>query len=181
MKGNRLAVLSWRVIQHRKEFEMKRLHLHISVNDLAKSISFYSTLFGANPAVEKPDYAKWMLDDPLVNFAISQRGAKAGLDHVGIQVDSNEELTEIKARLDAAELSIISQEGTTCCYAKSDKHWIQDPSGIAWETYHTLDSAPTFNEANENSETACCAPNVQAVQFISRKVKAENDSKSKCG
>lgn len=149
---------------------MKRLHLHISVDDLVKSISFYSTLFGSKPTVEKPDYAKWMLDDPYVNFAISQRGAKVGLDHVGIQVDNDEELAEIKARLDAADMSIISQEGTTCCYAKSDKHWVVDPSGIAWETYHTLDSAPTFNDTNEHSDSACCAPTAQAVQFMSRKV-----------
>ncbi len=151
---------------------MKRLHIHIAVDNLAQSINFYSTLFGAQPTVEKPDYAKWMLDDPLVNFAISQRGAKAGLDHVGIQVDNDDELAEIKARLDAADMSIVSQQGTTCCYAKSDKHWVVDPSGIAWETYHTLDSAPTFNDANEHSDSACCAPTAQAVQFISRKVKA---------
>ncbi len=150
---------------------MKRLHLHISVDDLANSISFYSTLFGADPTVEKPDYAKWMLDDPLVNFAISKRGARVGLDHVGIQVDNDDELAEIKARLDAAEMSIVSQAGTTCCYAKSDKHWVQDPSGIAWETYHTLESAPTFNDSGEHSDSACCAPIVQAVQFISRKTK----------
>lgn len=155
---------------------MKRLHLHISVDDLAKSIGFYSTLFGAKPTVEKPDYAKWMLDDPYVNFAISQRGAKVGLDHVGIQVDSDDALAEIKARLDAADMGTISQEGTTCCYAKSDKHWVVDPSGIAWETYHTLDSAPTFNDTNEHSDSACCAPTAQAVQFMSRKMKAEHDN-----
>lgn len=156
---------------------MKRLHLHISVDHLADSIRFYNTLFGSPPTVEKPDYAKWMLDDPLVNFAISQRGAKSGLDHVGIQVDNDSELAEIKARLDAADMSVLSQEATTCCYAKSDKHWVVDPSGIAWETYHTLDSAPTFSDSSENMESACCAPVVtgmpstQTVQFISRKLK----------
>jgi catechol 2,3-dioxygenase-like lactoylglutathione lyase family enzyme len=149
---------------------MKRMHIHISVDDLNKSIQFYNSIFGATPTVEKSDYAKWMLEDPLVNFAISQRGAKAGLDHIGIQVDSDEDLSEIKARLDQAELSILSQEGTTCCYAKSDKHWVIDPSGIAWETYHTLESAPTFNDANaQTSNSACCAPTPQTVQFISRK------------
>lgn len=149
---------------------MKRMHIHISVDDLNKSIQFYNSIFGAAPTVEKPDYAKWMLDDPLVNFAISQRGAKAGLDHIGIQVDSDEGLSEIKARLDQAELSILSQEDTTCCYAKSDKHWVIDPSGIAWETYHTLESAPTFNDVNaQTSNSACCAPTPQTVQFISRK------------
>jgi catechol 2,3-dioxygenase-like lactoylglutathione lyase family enzyme len=150
---------------------MKRLHLHVSVDDLARSIGFYSTMFGMEPTVEKSDYAKWMLDDPYVNFAISQRGVRVGLDHVGIQVDNDEELSQIKARLDAAEMSVLTQEGTTCCYAKSDKHWVVDPSGIAWETYHTLESAPTFNDENEPSDSACCAPTAQAVQFISRKVK----------
>jgi catechol-2,3-dioxygenase len=152
---------------------MKRMHIHISVDDLNKSIHFYNSLFGTSPTVEKPDYAKWMLDDPLVNFAISQRGTKTGLDHIGIQTDSDEELAEIKSRLDQAELSTLTQEGTTCCYAKSDKHWVIDPTGIAWETYHTLDSAPTFNDASEQAaEIACCAPTPQAVQFISRKAKS---------
>lgn len=150
---------------------MKRMHLHVSVEDLSKSITFYNTLFGTTPTVEKPDYAKWMLNDPLVNFAISQRGAKVGLDHLGIQVENDEELTDIKARLDAADMSILTQEGTTCCYAKSDKHWVQDPSGIAWETYYTLDTAPTFNDSAEQAESACCAPTPQQVQFISRRSK----------
>ncbi len=149
---------------------MKRMHLHVSVDDISKSIGFYNSLFGASPTVTKPDYAKWMLDDPLVNFAISKRGATPGLDHIGIQVDSDSELTEIKERLEKAELSLLTQEGTTCCYAKSDKHWVQDPSGIAWETYRTLDSAPTFS-GQESTETssACCAPTAQKVQFNSRK------------
>jgi hypothetical protein len=150
---------------------MKRMHIHIAVDDLNKSINFYNTLFAASPSVVKADYAKWMLDDPLVNFAISQRGAKVGLDHIGIQVDSEQELAAIKANLDQAELSTLTQQGTTCCYAKSDKHWVIDPSGIAWETYHTLDSAPTFNDsdAQTSADSACCAPNPQTVQFISRK------------
>ena len=160
---------------------MKRIHLHISVDDLAKSISFYNTLFGTSPTVEKTDYAKWMLDDPLVNFAISQRGAKAGLDHIGIQVENNDELAEIKNRLETADMDMLTQEGTTCCYAKSDKHWVQDPSGIAWETYCTLETSPTFNNASTSigSEAECCVP-TQAVQFTSRKVKTENDVKSGC-
>lgn len=149
---------------------MKRMHLHVSVDDIQKSLAFYSQLFGAEPTVSKPDYAKWMLDDPLVNFAISQRGAKAGLDHIGIQVESDVELTEIKERLEKAELSILTEEGTTCCYAKSDKHWVQDPSGIAWETYRTLESAPTFNgQETSASASACCVPTPQKVQFMARK------------
>lgn len=149
---------------------MKRMHVHISVDDLAQSIQFYNHLFGTTPAVEKPDYAKWMLDDPRVNFAISQRGNKPGLDHLGIQVDSSEELAEIKQRLQAADMSMLTQEGTTCCYAKSDKHWVQDPSGIAWESYRTLDSAPTFNDAkDETADHACCAPATETIGFIARK------------
>jgi catechol-2,3-dioxygenase len=151
---------------------MKRMHLHVSVEDLNKSIGFYSSLFGVEPTVSKPDYAKWMLDDPLVNFAISKRGATPGLDHIGIQVESDTELSEIKDRLEKAEMSLLTEEGTTCCYSKSDKHWVQDPSGIAWETYRTLESAPTFsNHASTETNGACCAPAPQKVQFISRKSK----------
>lgn len=149
---------------------MKRMHLHVSVEDITKSIDFYSNLFGAAPSVEKPDYAKWMLDDPVVNFAISKRGATPGLDHIGIQVESDTELEEIKQRLEKAELSLLTEEGTTCCYAKSDKHWVQDPSGIAWETYRTLESTPTFNGKSElEMGSACCAPATQKIQFPSRK------------
>lgn len=149
---------------------MKRMHLHVSVEDIAQSIGFYSHLFGVSPTVSKPDYAKWMLDDPLVNFAISKRGGKAGLDHIGIQVEHESELEEIRHRLEKAELSLVTEEGTTCCYAKSDKHWVQDPSGIAWETYRTLDSAPTFNgQESTESNTACCVPATQKIEFTTRK------------
>ncbi len=149
---------------------MKRMHLHVSVDDIAKSIGFYNNLFGAEPSVAKSDYAKWMLDDPLVNFAISKRGAAPGLDHIGIQVENDTELLEIKQRLEKAELSLLTEVGTTCCYAKSDKHWVQDPSGIAWETYRTLESAPTFSaQAALEASGACCVPASQKVQFISKK------------
>jgi catechol-2,3-dioxygenase len=149
---------------------MKKMHLHVAVEDLDKSIAFYNSLFGAEPTTLKPDYAKWMLDDPAVNFAISHRSAKTGLDHIGIQAENETELAEIKARLETAEMHMVTQEGTTCCYAKSDKHWVQDPSGIAWETYHTLDSAPTFNNAEDEAapQSACCAPTPQNIQFMSR-------------
>ena len=159
---------------------MKRIHLHIAVDNLVKSIGFYNTLFGAPPTVEKVDYAKWMLDDPLVNFAISQRGAKVGLDHIGIQAENDDELMQIKSRLESADMHMLTQEGTTCCYAKSDKHWVQDPSGIAWETYHTLESAPIFNNATEcpMTESACCAPIAQSIQFVSRKDKNEKQNNS---
>lgn len=149
---------------------MKRMHLHVSVDDITQSVGFYSNLFGASPTVSKPDYAKWMLDDPLVNFAISKRGAKAGLDHIGIQVEDESELEEIRERLERAELSLVTEEGTTCCYAKSDKHWVQDPSGIAWETYRTLDSAPTFSgQETPEPSAACCIPATQKIEFATRK------------
>lgn len=146
---------------------MKRMHIHISVDDLARSTAFYSRLFGAEPSVLKPDYAKWMLNEPHVNFAISQRGGTPGLNHLGIQVESSADLNEIEARLKAADLAMLTETGTTCCYAKSDKHWVLDPSGIAWEAYHTLDSAPTFNAAS--GAAACrggCAPGAETIAFM---------------
>lgn len=157
---------------------MKRMHLHMAVEDLNQSIIFYNSLFGATPTVTKDDYAKWLLDDPAVNFAISTRSGKVGLDHIGIQADSDVELADIKSRLDDAQMNMVSQEGTTCCYSTSDKHWVQDPSGIAWETYNTLESAPTFNGSQEaetatEEASACCTPAIQSMQFITK-------PKSKC-
>lgn len=135
---------------------MKRLHLHISVDDLDRSIGFYSTLFGAAPTVRKDDYAKWMLEDPRVNLAISRRErAIAGVDHVGVQTETAEELSELAARLKAAGESTFDQEATTCCYAKSDKSWVVDPSGVRWETFHTLGEATTYGE--DESLTALAA------------------------
>ena len=135
---------------------MKRLHIHV-VADLAESIRFYSAMFAAEPSVTKPDYAKWMLDDPRVNFAISQRGAAAGLNHLGVQVESADELAEMHARLRNLETVLIEQAGAACCYATSDKYWATDPQGIPWETFHTLNSIPVFG-AEEAVETACCSP-----------------------
>ncbi len=137
---------------------MKRMHVHVAVSDLGASIGFYSKLFGVQPSVLKPDYAKWLLEDPRINFAISTRGLKPGLDHLGIQVESHEELAELHSQLEAAGQEIASQENATCCYARSDKHWVADPQGIAWETFHTLDDAPTYggDPASEQA-TACCA------------------------
>jgi len=126
---------------------MKRLHLHVSVPDLTQSIQFYETLFGAAPSVVKDDYAKWMLDDPRVNFAISQRGRAAGVDHVGIQVDSAAELGELAGWLKAAGAQTFDEEATTCCYARSDKSWVNDPSGVRWETFFTFGEATTYGES----------------------------------
>ena len=142
---------------------MKRLHVHVSVHDLEQSIRFYSTLFASEPSVKKDDYAKWMLDDPRVNFAISTCSAKAGLNHLGIQAENGGELEELGARLAQADVAITAQKNVTCCYAKGDKYWTLDPQGIAWESFHTLDSAPVFGEDTraslkpvEKAKAACC-------------------------
>ncbi|HUU71139.1 MAG TPA: ArsI/CadI family heavy metal resistance metalloenzyme [Burkholderiales bacterium] len=155
---------------------MKRMHIHVAVSDLATSIGFYSNLFKAEPSVVETDYAKWMLDDPRVNFAISARGISPGLDHLGIQVDSAGELGEIHDRLDAAGEAMLSQEATTCCYARSDKHWVTDPQGLAWETFHTLGSAPTFGSGRDalSEDNACCAP--EAPSLAAQNCCASGDS-----
>jgi catechol 2,3-dioxygenase-like lactoylglutathione lyase family enzyme len=139
---------------------MKRLHLHISVPELSQSIAFYTTLFGAPPTVVKDDYAKWMLEDPRVNLAISQRSRTAGVDHVGVQVDSPGELQELAQRLKAAGQSTFDQTATTCCYAKSDKSWVSDPAGVRWETFYTFGEDAHYGEAEVTPEReiegACC-------------------------
>lgn len=140
---------------------MKRMHLHIGVDNLDASIKFYAALFGVPPAKVKPDYAKWMLDDPRINFAISTRSGKRGLDHLGLQVDSADELNALRDHLSQANLSTHSEGETTCCYAKSEKTWVEDPNGIAWEAYHTMEDAQIFSAkdaATPAGEAACCAP-----------------------
>lgn len=146
---------------------MKRFHVHVRVTDLDTSISFYSTLFGSAPTVRKPDYAKWMLDDPRVNFAISQRGGAAGVDHLGLQADEPQELDEIGKRLSAADAVVLAEKETTCCYAHSDKYWAEDPQGVRWETFHTHGEATTYSApAHAQSDAACCgaAAAVEAKQ-----------------
>jgi catechol 2,3-dioxygenase-like lactoylglutathione lyase family enzyme len=141
---------------------MKRLHLHVSVPDLARSIRFYETLFGAPPTVVKDDYAKWMLEDPRVNLAISQRGAAPGVDHVGIQTDTAEELGALAARLKAAGETTFDEAAAACCYARSDKSWVNDPAGVRWETFFTFGEATTFGEdaaaavLARPAEAVCC-------------------------
>ncbi len=137
---------------------MKRFHVHVAVDDLAASIRFYSTLFAAEPAVVKDDYAKWMLEDPRVNFAISSRGGRPGVDHLGLQADSGDELEALNAQLQRADLATRAEQAVACCYARSDKYWVTDPTGIAWETFHTLGSVPTFNDQAADGGAACCAP-----------------------
>src|SRR5579862_518953 len=125
---------------------MKRLHVHVSVKDLPASIRFYQTLFGAEPVVTKPDYAKWMLEDPRVNFAISTNRQPVGINHLGFQVETDDELRGMRAQLEAADARMIEENEQPCCYAKSDKYWVTDPTGIAWETFHTLGSIPVYGE-----------------------------------
>jgi hypothetical protein len=137
---------------------MKRFHVHVAVNELAESVRFYSAVFGTEPSVLKDDYAKWMLEDPRINFAISKRGQRPGVDHLGLQVQDDEELHDMRGRLEAADRSLVEQTDQPCCYAKSDKYWITDPQGIAWETFHTLESIPVFGEGTRlpSAERACC-------------------------
>lgn len=141
---------------------MKRFHVHMHVEDLGKNIAFYSAMFHQPPARTEADYAKWMLQDPPVNFAISTRGSATGVDHLGIQVESDEELAELKAHAKDADLALQDDGETTCCYARSDKYWLTDPQGVAWEQFHTLDNIPVFSESapasNQAVAPACCAP-----------------------
>ena len=141
---------------------MKRLHIHITVNKLSESINFYSALFDTPPSVEHEDYAKWDLAEPAVNFDISNRGHSSGINHLGLQVDTEEELEEIAERLDHAKITTSKQEGSSCCYAHSNKHWALDPQGIAWESFHTLGTVPIFVEDtkadSDDESSACCIP-----------------------
>jgi catechol 2,3-dioxygenase-like lactoylglutathione lyase family enzyme len=146
---------------------MKRMHVHVAVEDLERSIGFYCALFAAQPAVVKTDYAKWMLEDPRVNFAISTRGTQPGLDHLGIQVEDKEELNEVYARLRQAGGTVIEQGQTSCCYAKSEKSWIDDPTGIAWETFFTTGESTNYGDGTGERNArvahakACCVPEAE--------------------
>lgn len=156
---------------------MKRLHVHVAVDNLEHSTQFYSSLFGSEPTVKKDDYAKWMLDDPRVNFAISSRGREPGLDHLGIQVENEAELKEVTTRLKSADMQVLDEGSTTCCYAQSEKAWVTDPQGIAWETFLTTGQATVYGADNLISTTdvpmaksACCAPGSEEVKVeIKRK------------
>jgi catechol-2,3-dioxygenase len=149
---------------------MKRLHIHVGVKDLSDSVKFYNALFGAEPVKLKADYAKWMLDDPRVNFAISTRAERTGVDHMGIQVDNADELGVLREHMSQANISTHSDGETTCCYARSEKSWVEDPNGIAWEAYHTMADAQIYSSNDDAVEAvgacctsatpqgACCAP-----------------------
>jgi catechol 2,3-dioxygenase-like lactoylglutathione lyase family enzyme len=137
---------------------LKRLHVHVSVRDLDASVRFYSSLFATEPVVRKPDYAKWLLDDPLVNFAISARGSPAGIEHLGIQVADKAELQEVYERLERADRPVLEEGETVCCYAKSEKSWIEDPQGVRWETFLTTGESTVYGSEAPGSAAACCVP-----------------------
>jgi catechol 2,3-dioxygenase-like lactoylglutathione lyase family enzyme len=141
---------------------MKRFHVHVAVPDLQQSIRFYSTLFGEQPSVVKDDYAKWMLDDPRVNFAISERGGAGGINHLGFQVDEAAELDEIHARLQAADSGVVAEKDVSCCYARSDKYWTTDPAGVPWESFRSLGSVPFYRGEAQEAKPACCEPSNSA-------------------
>lgn len=145
---------------------MKRMHIHVGVADIQSSIPFYEKMFRCAPSIVKSDYAKWQLEDPKVNFAISARGAPVGINHLGIQVENDLELKEMKSRLDAIDGAVIEETGTSCCYANSDKYWVNDPAGIPWETFHTLNTIPVFNNAPSKDEV-CCVPTPLATVAVS--------------
>lgn len=146
---------------------MKRLHVHVAVDDLETSIRFYAALFAAQPSVRKPDYAKWMIEVPRVNFAISKRSGMTGVDHLGIQVEDAHELDEVYGRLRTAERPVLEQGATTCCYAKSEKSWIADPQGIAWETFLTRGESTLYGNSADVTGladgAACCAPSAAEI------------------
>jgi hypothetical protein len=141
---------------------MKRMHVHVAVEHIANAVEFYSALFATQPTVVKADYAKWMLDDPRVNFAVSTRGRQPGLDHLGIQVENRDELQEVYARLHKAGRNVIEQGETACCYAKSEKSWIDDPAGIAWEAFFTTGEITHYGDGSGDRrarvahEKVCC-------------------------
>jgi catechol 2,3-dioxygenase-like lactoylglutathione lyase family enzyme len=145
---------------------MNRFHVHLNVTDLDASIRFYTELFASEPSVRKPDYAKWMLEDPRINFAISSVGGAPGVDHLGLQVDSSEELAALGQRLQAAGGTLVPENATVCCYARSDKAWTEDPQGTRWETFHTFGDATTYHASDAACATdgAACTPDPLAMQ-----------------
>ena len=148
---------------------MKRFHVHVAVPNLQESIRFYSTMFGAQPSVVKDDYAKWMLEDPRVNFAISHHGTKAGINHLGFQVDEAGELREIQDRLEASDANGLEEKSVSCCYAKSDKYWVTDPAGVAWESFQSLGTVAFYDGDNAGpGAAACCTPEAATTAAASK-------------
>ena len=153
---------------------MKRFHVHVGVTDIPSAVAFYSRLFDVEPAVVESDYAKWMLEEPRINFAISTRAGKTGLDHLGFQAESEEELETLHQRVNAAAGPVVEQKGTACCYAESDKYWTLDPAGIAWEHFHTLGRVPVFGAEKAAEGSACCAPMPAQVSLAQLKKNFSN-------
>lgn len=161
---------------------MKRVHVHVAVEDLAQSVRFYSTLFASEPTVQKPDYAKWMLDDPRLNFAISEREAASGVRHLGIQVETQDELHEVYGRLQRAGQPVLEEGVTTCCYAKSEKSWVSDPQGLSWETFLTSGESTAYGDNPDLSEiangSACCTS--ETPQRVCCEPKSELPAEAAC-
>jgi catechol 2,3-dioxygenase-like lactoylglutathione lyase family enzyme len=157
---------------------MKRMHVHVGVKNIDEAVKFYSALFGAEPDKKMPDYAKWMLEDPKLNFAISTRSGKEGVDHLGIQVDNEAELSDMRKRISQAEIDVIDEGETVCCYAESDKSWVQDPAGIAWEAYQTMGDAQLFSAKEGNAQSDCCTPVTIPVVAVSSSCCEPSDSNS---
>jgi lactoylglutathione lyase len=155
-----------------KEIPMKRFHVHLHVDDLSKSVDFYSKLFDAEPARLEPDYAKWMLEDPRVNFAVSTRGSGRGVDHLGFQAEDAEELAELKRRASAADRTLFDEGDTVCCYAKSEKHWVTDPQGLAWEHYRTMDASKIFGQGRDQVSQQVQGLVVKATEHLGVSKKA---------
>jgi catechol 2,3-dioxygenase-like lactoylglutathione lyase family enzyme len=160
---------------------MKRFHVHVAVPDLQQSIRFYSTLFGSEPSVVKPDYAKWMLEDPRVNFAISQRdGARAGINHLGFQAESDAELEAIHGRLQNADADVVQEKDASCCYARSDKYWVKDPAGIAWESFRSLGTVPFYGSSEAKDAGACAASKSGCCAEDAKATSGADKSKATC-
>ena len=165
---------------------MKRFHVHVGVSNLEKSMQFYSAMFGMQPTVIKDDYAKWMLDDPRLNFAISERHGEPGVNHLGFQAEDEEELEEIHTRLQSADTAIAAVAGANCCYAKSDKYWVQDPSGIAWESFRSLGTIPFFGKdstagvAATTHPQSCCPAAAPTVSITTASITGHSASKRCC-
>jgi hypothetical protein len=162
---------------------MKRFHVHVHVADLAPNIAFYSAMFNQAPARQEADYAKWMLTDPPLNFAISTRGGSPGVDHMGIQVETDEELQSLKTQARAADMALLDEGATTCCYAASDKYWLQDPQGLAWEQFRTLENIPVFSQETKPKTAdavVCCAQPATNNVAISAKIPLKSKANACC-
>jgi len=160
---------------------MKRFHVHLGVENLDESIRFYSGLFGAAPTVRKDDYAKWMIEDPRINFAISHRGNHVGVNHLGLQAESADELAEIRTHFAAASAGVVDEPDASCCYVKSDKHWVTDPQGMAWEGYHTLQEIRYFDRDGGEATSGACGTRSDAAEGCCAPAQSADSAASRSG